>query len=130
MVVLTQVVSSLRTIFSTSETDVFIAEGLKVAWISFLSMEWYSPCWKKTASGPIIFSLLTGYVGLNRCAWVTSTVLIASGLEITTLGHPSILVLNISPYLHTIDNDKTLKNWFTHTHIYYIRYKGKWFVNI
>lgn len=66
---------------------------------SFLSWVWYSPWWKNRAEGPISLSLLLGYVGLNKWAWVTSMNLAASGLANMTHGQPSMWVLNISPYL-------------------------------
>uniref|UniRef100_A0A0A8ZHS1 Uncharacterized protein n=1 Tax=Arundo donax TaxID=35708 RepID=A0A0A8ZHS1_ARUDO len=56
-------------------------------------------------------SLLRGYVGLNRCACVTSTNRAASGLASITHGQPRRYVLKISPYLFCLEAKKTLGSW-------------------
>ena len=76
-----------------------MASSERAAWTSFLIWLWYVPCWKKIAIEPINLSLLFGYVGLNKLAFVLSTNFTASGLATMMHGHPSMCVLNISPYL-------------------------------
>lgn len=79
----------LRAIFCMTEGEALMAAGVKAESTNFLSKEWYSPWWKMSASGPIIFILLAGYVGLKTLALLTSTIFAASGLEIITQRHPN-----------------------------------------
>lgn len=90
---------AVTAIASIPVTRFRIDSGDKEPWTSFLILVWYSPWWKNSAEGPIKFSLLFGYVGLNKCAFVISTNRDASGLASMTHGQPSKCVLKISPYL-------------------------------
>ena len=90
---------------SISDTKLRSASRERDLWTSFLRRMWYSPWWKNKAQGPIKRSLLLGYVGLNKWAWVTSTNRAASGLVSITQGQPRMLVLNISPYLKKINHN-------------------------
>lgn len=107
VLVCSQLAIRSRTLSSIMWTMPLMAEGRNEDWICFLRWEWYEPCWKKMAWGPSNISLLIGYVGLKRWDWVTRMILAISGLDIITLGHPNMWLLNIFPYLH---DHKLIKN--------------------
>ena len=54
------------TSFSMSGISFRMDSGEREVCTSFLMRVWYSPWWKNNAEGPISFSLLLGYVGLNK----------------------------------------------------------------